>query len=184
MIWGQFCIPQLILVWISISNSFKLGDRKFKIFLSEKEKCFMGSFEISWKQVNKIGSIFIKLELNEKYKWKLQFLWNKSPRISYLERVLAKISLKQVLKIKNSHLEITIIPFKNIIKFPLNTFILGKNITDFVFPDLNLYTGDPPLTWKLLTRFPLPRFFAYVRVSGGISISRGPQYSPTNSSFM
>ena len=35
-------------------------------------------------------------------------------------------------------------------------------------------TGGPPLTRKSLTRFPLPRFFAYVRVSGGISISRGP----------
>ena len=45
-------------------------------------------------------------------------------------------------------------------------------------------TGGPPLTRKLLTRFPLPRFFAYVRVSGGISVSRGPQYSPTNTNFM
>ena len=45
-------------------------------------------------------------------------------------------------------------------------------------------TGGPPLTWNSLTRFPLPRFFAYVRVSGGISVSRGPQYSPTNTNFM
>ena len=42
-----------------------------------------------------------------------------------------------------------------------------------------IYTGGPPLT-----RFPLTRFLAYVRVSGGISVSRGPQYSPTNTSFM
>ena len=41
-----------------------------------------------------------------------------------------------------------------------------------------------PLTRKSLTGFPLTRFLAYVRVSGGISVSRGPQYSPTNRSFM
>ena len=41
-------------------------------------------------------------------------------------------------------------------------------------------TGGPPLTRKSLTRFPLPRFLAYVRVSGGISVSRGPQYTNTN----
>ena len=46
------------------------------------------------------------------------------------------------------------------------------------------YTGGPPLTGKTPTRFPLPRFLAYVRVSGGTSVSRGPQYSPTNTSFM
>ena len=46
------------------------------------------------------------------------------------------------------------------------------------------YTGGPPLTRKSLTRFPLPRFLAYVRVSGGISVSKGPQYSPTNTIFM
>ena len=40
-------------------------------------------------------------------------------------------------------------------------------------------TGGPPLTRFPLTRFPLTRFLAYVRVSGGISVSRGPQYSPT-----
>ena len=45
-------------------------------------------------------------------------------------------------------------------------------------------TGGPPVTRKSLTRFPLTRFLAYVRVSGGISFSRGPQYSPTNTSFM
>ena len=45
-------------------------------------------------------------------------------------------------------------------------------------------TGGPPLTQKSLTRFPVTRFLAYVRVSGGISVSRGPQYSPTNTSFM
>ena len=28
-------------------------------------------------------------------------------------------------------------------------------------------TGGPPLTRKSLTRFPIPRFLAYVRVSGG-----------------
>ena len=54
-----------------------------------------------------------------------------------------------------------------------------------------LHTWDEPGrlidkggTRKSLTRFPLPRFFAYVRVNGGISISRGSQYSPTNTSFM
>ena len=46
------------------------------------------------------------------------------------------------------------------------------------------HTGGPPLTQKSLTRFPLPQFLAYVRVSGGISVSRGPQYSPTNTNFM
>ena len=46
------------------------------------------------------------------------------------------------------------------------------------------YTGGTPLTRKSFTRFPLTRFLAYVRVSGGISVSRGPQYSPTNTSFM
>ena len=45
-------------------------------------------------------------------------------------------------------------------------------------------TGGPPLTRKSLTRFPLTHFLTYVRVSGGISVSRGPQYSPTNTSFM
>ena len=45
-------------------------------------------------------------------------------------------------------------------------------------------TGGPPLTQKSLTRFPLTRFLAYVRVSVGISVSRGPQYSRTNMSFM
>ena len=49
---------------------------------------------------------------------------------------------------------------------------------------INQYTGGPPLTRKSLTRFPLTRFLAYVRVSGGISVSKGPQYSPTNTSFM
>ena len=48
----------------------------------------------------------------------------------------------------------------------------------------NIHTGGPPLTRKSLTRFPLPWFLAYVRVSGGISVSRGPQYSPTNTNFM
>ena len=48
----------------------------------------------------------------------------------------------------------------------------------------NASTRGPPLTWKSLTRFPLPWFLAYVRVSGGISVSRGPQYSPTNTNFM
>ena len=46
------------------------------------------------------------------------------------------------------------------------------------------YTGGTELTRKSLTRFPLTRFLAYVRVSGGISVSRGPQYSPTYTSFM
>ena len=45
-------------------------------------------------------------------------------------------------------------------------------------------TGGLPLKRKSLTRFPLPRFLAYVRASGGFSVSRGPQYSPTNTNFM
>ena len=45
-------------------------------------------------------------------------------------------------------------------------------------------TGGPPLTQKPLTRFPLPRFLAYVRASGDFSVSRGPQYSATNKNFM
>ena len=40
--------------------------------------------------------------------------------------------------------------------------------------DKLLCTGSPPLTRKSLTRFPLTQFLAYVRVSGGISVSRGP----------
>ena len=46
------------------------------------------------------------------------------------------------------------------------------------------YTGGPPLLRKSLTRFPLPLFLAYVRVRGGISVSKGPQYSPTSTNFM
>ena len=53
----------------------------------------------------------------------------------------------------------------------------------FSLSKTNIFLG-PPLTRKSLTRFPLTRFLAYVRVSGGISVSRGPQYSPTNTSFM
>ena len=32
----------------------------------------------------------------------------------------------------------------------------------------------PPLTQNSLTRFPLPRFLAYVHASGGFGVSRGP----------
>ena len=46
------------------------------------------------------------------------------------------------------------------------------------------FTRGPPLTRKSIKRFPLTRFLAYARVSEGISVSRGPQYSPTNTSFM
>ena len=56
---------------------------------------------------------------------------------------------------------------------------ISLDVTDLVH-----YAGGPPLTRKSLTRFPLPWFLAYVRVSGGISVSRGPQYSPTNTNFM
>ena len=41
-----------------------------------------------------------------------------------------------------------------------------------------LTTGGPPLTRKSLTRFPLTRFLAYVRVSWGISVSRGHSTVP------
>ena len=62
---------------------------------------------------------------------------------------------------------------------------LTKARTRVLFNQVNpAITGGPPLTRKSLTRFPLPRFLAYVRVSGGISVSRGPQYSPTNTNFM
>ena len=53
-----------------------------------------------------------------------------------------------------------------------------------VFSIIIQITGGPPLTPKSITRFPLTRFLAYVCVSGGISVSRGPQYSPTNTNFM
>ena len=41
------------------------------------------------------------------------------------------------------------------------------------FTSIIRITGGPPLTRKSLTRFPLPRFLAYVRASGGFSGSRG-----------
>ena len=44
----------------------------------------------------------------------------------------------------------------------------------------NRNTGGPPLTRKSLTQFPLTRFLAYIPVSGGLSASRGPQYSTAN----
>ena len=37
------------------------------------------------------------------------------------------------------------------------------------FIDIFMDTKGPPLTQKPLTRFPLPRFLAYVRASGGFS---------------
>ena len=61
---------------------------------------------------------------------------------------------------------------------------LQATIVPFFDSYLVTITGGPPLTRKSLTRFPLPRILAYVRVSGGISVSRGPQYSPTNTNFM
>ena len=39
-------------------------------------------------------------------------------------KIFGQNILKQILEIKNSHLENTIIPFENIIEFPLKTFIL------------------------------------------------------------
>ena len=60
------------------------------------------------------------------------------------------------------------------------TFVIQSKV---VFTHLHS-TGGPPLTRKLLTRFPLPHFLAYARVSGGISASWGPQYSPTNTNLM
>ena len=62
--------------------------------------------------------------------------------------------------------------------------LLNHRIEECSKKHQNVYTGGPPLTRKSLTRFPLPRFLAYVRVSGGINVSRGTQYSPTNTSFM
>ena len=60
---------------------------------------------------------------------------------------------------------------------------ISTMVNDSVLNFGKRYRG-PPLTRKSLTRFPLPRFLAYVRVSGGISVSRGLQYSPTNTNFM
>ena len=56
--------------------------------------------------------------------------------------------------------------------FPFTTLQLLQNSVAHV-------QGVPPLTQKSLTRF-----LAYVRVSGGISVSRGAQSSPTNTKFM
>ena len=63
-----------------------------------------------------------------------------------------------------------------LVQWDISSFTINPTI-------YNIIQG-PPLTRKSLTRFPLPRFLAYVRVSGGISVSRGPQYSPTNTNFM
>ena len=46
------------------------------------------------------------------------------------------------------------------------------------------FTGGPPLIRKPLTWFPLPQVLAYVCASGDFSVSRGPQYSHTNTNFM
>ena len=84
--------------------------------------------------------------------------------------------------------------FARIYQLVLKTYILARRPVK-IFTNTNIgdhsdmysqmpNTGGPPLTRKSLTRFPLTRFLAYVRVSGGISVSRGPQYSPTNTSFM
>ena len=51
-------------------------------------------------------------------------------------------------------------------------------------PKVSKYTGGPPLTRKLLSRFQLPRFLAYVRASEVFSVRRGPKYSPTDTNFM
>ena len=54
-----------------------------------------------------------------------------------------------------------------------------KQTTSYVVLKGLQCTGGPPLTRKLLTRFALTRFLAYVRVSGGISVSRRLQYNPS-----
>ena len=64
------------------------------------------------------------------------------------------------------------------------SLIIVKDVIIIENQGVNFITGGPPLTRKSLTQFPLTRFLAYVHVSGGISVSRGPQYSPTNKSFM
>ena len=43
-------------------------------------------------------------------------------------------------------------------------------------------TGGPALTWKSLTRFPLPRLLAYVHANWGFRISRGPTTIPPTQS--
>ena len=95
---------------------------------------FLISFEISWRQAYKVGTWI---------EWKITIMktaiFMKQITQDFLfGKIFGQNILKQILKIKNSHLEITIIPFKNIIKFPY--LFLGKSITDFLFPDMNLHT--------------------------------------------
>ena len=66
---------------------------------------------------------------------------------------------------------------------PVVHFLFYRETSRDIFTSMQS-TGGPPLTRKSVTRFPLPRFLAYVHVSGGISVGRGPQYSPTNTNFM
>ena len=60
----------------------------------------------------------------------------------------------------------------------------NKSFFQSIIKYRTLGTGGPPLARKSLTQFQLTRFLAYVRVSLGISVYRGPKYSPTNTSFM
>ena len=46
----------------------------------------------------------------------------------------------------------------------------------------SVYRGSPTYT-KITNTVSTTTVFAYLRVSGGISVSRGPQYSPTNTNF-
>ena len=73
---------------------------------------------------------------------------------------------------RSSHLQEILFEFFEVTSF--------KTVVLYV----TLITGGPPLAQKSLARFPLQLFLAYVYVSGGISVSRGPHYSPTNTNFM
>ena len=87
------------------------------------------------------------------------------------------ISIKQL----NSYEEWSFITkHENIVKIEAEPYILHTHPRLWI----EVFTGGPPFTQKSLSRFPLPGFLAHVCVSGGISVSRGPQYIPTNTSFM
>ena len=54
------------------------------------------------------------------------------------------------------------------------TFMVCQTMKEEILLDQSCQsTGGPPLTQKSLTQFPLPRFLAYVRASGGFLCFRG-----------
>ena len=109
---------------------------------------------------------------------------NKQRVTSTLQYVLFIMNPNKVNVAKLGHTSVAQIPIR--ISHKLCDRMDGTQFLCFLWFPANFllcimlrYTGGPPLTQKSLTRFPLPRFLAYVCVSGGISISRGPQYSST-----